>query len=133
MVQVEDVMDVMDVWFPTFVIVFQVDHSSGHDKFKPDGLNVNNQNAGFGGKAANLRTSLSLPASIIGIHPAIVETAKRGTFDVKLKAGDDQPMQFAEWDPKSDVASRGSVFFSLILGRFEERENQENPRLWCFL
>lgn len=112
LIQVEDVLDVMEAWFPGHEFLVEVDHSSGHDKFKPDGLNVNNMGAGVGGKQRMLRTSTNLNEKCIGPYPAVVKVPddtsktkrrKKRTacveFDVKLKKGDDQPMVFQPGDP----------------------------------
>ena len=111
LIQVEDVLDVMEAWFPEHQILMEVDHSSGHDKFKPDGLNVNNMSAGVGGKTQRkLRTSMDLTAECLGPHPAVVKLPgatsggrnkrkKKAEIDVKLKPGDAQPMVFQPGDP----------------------------------
>jgi len=118
LLQVEDVLDVMEIWFPGHEFLVEVDHSSGHDKFKPDGLNVNNMAANVGGKSQRLlRTSMSLVAESLGRHEAVVvrysdseakgEKKKKkpkkrkvlGEWNVKLKVGDDQSMVFQEGDP----------------------------------
>jgi len=52
--QVEDVLDVLYVAFGDkydFVPLF--DHSCGHDRMRPDALNVNGMNVGYGGKSAS--------------------------------------------------------------------------------
>ena len=83
----------------------EVDHSSGHDKFKPDGLNVHSMAAGVGGKSQKLlRTSKNLTADCLGTHAAVVKRVNNAgkvieEWNVKLKAGDDQPMVFQKDDP----------------------------------
>jgi hypothetical protein len=52
LLQTEDTLDVLEVLLPDHEILVEVDHSSGHDKFKQDGLNVNKMSAKFGGKQA---------------------------------------------------------------------------------
>jgi hypothetical protein len=52
--QLEDVLDVLYVAFGDkydFVPLF--DHSCGHDRMRPDALNVNCMNVGYGGKSAS--------------------------------------------------------------------------------
>ncbi|KAJ1448665.1 hypothetical protein M885DRAFT_573957, partial [Pelagophyceae sp. CCMP2097] len=62
LLQTEDVLDVLEAWLPGIEFLTEIDHSSGHDKFKPDGLNVYRMNANFGGQQAFIRTSEKLTA-----------------------------------------------------------------------
>jgi hypothetical protein len=50
LLQVEDTLDMLEVLLPDHEFLVEVDHSSGHDKFKQDGFNVNKMSAKFGGK-----------------------------------------------------------------------------------
>ena len=48
-VQLEDVTDVLKALYGTqFHFIFFFDHSSGHDKLRPNGLNSNGMNKYFG-------------------------------------------------------------------------------------
>ncbi|KAJ1449165.1 hypothetical protein M885DRAFT_573188, partial [Pelagophyceae sp. CCMP2097] len=64
--QTEDVLDVLEAWFSGIEFLVEIDHSSGHDKFKPDGLNVYRMNANFGGQQAFIRTSEKLTEDCLG-------------------------------------------------------------------
>jgi hypothetical protein len=56
--QFEDVIDVLKVMHRAYDFVFLLDHSAGHAKQRPDGLNQHRMNRSFGGKAAPLRSAL---------------------------------------------------------------------------
>ena len=56
--QVVDVLDVLEVLYPDKQLVLEVDHSSGHAKYRPDGLHVSNMNVKYGGKQKELRDSV---------------------------------------------------------------------------
>ena len=51
-VQFEDAVDFLKVMHPAVDFVFLFDHSSGHSKQRPDGLNQHRMNRLFGGKNA---------------------------------------------------------------------------------
>jgi hypothetical protein len=57
--QLEDCTDVFKVLYPQFDIVFELDHSSGHDKEKGDGLTTTPSMLGWehGGKQRSMRSS----------------------------------------------------------------------------
>jgi hypothetical protein len=57
--QLEDCTDVFKVLYPEFDIVFELDHSSGHDKEKADGLTTTQSMLGWehGGKQRSMRDS----------------------------------------------------------------------------
>ena len=57
-IQFEDAVDVLQVMHPTFDFVFLFDHSSGHAKQQPDGLNHHWMNRTFGGKATRMRDTI---------------------------------------------------------------------------
>ncbi|KAI2512867.1 hypothetical protein MHU86_1413 [Fragilaria crotonensis] len=56
--QFEDAVDVLKVMHPSFDFVFLFDHSAGHSKKRPDGLNQHRMNRSYGGKAAAMRDTL---------------------------------------------------------------------------
>lgn len=45
-----DIMDCFEVLYPAWQLVMEVDHSSGHAKYREDGLHVDNLNVKWGGK-----------------------------------------------------------------------------------
>ncbi len=57
--QLEDCTDTFKVLFPSFQIVYELDHSSGHDKEKADGLTTTPSMLGWehGGKQRSMRSS----------------------------------------------------------------------------
>ncbi len=57
-IQFDDAVDVLQVMHPTFEFVFLFDHSSGHAKQRPDGLNHHRMNRTFGGKANRMRDTI---------------------------------------------------------------------------
>ena len=50
-VQLEDCVDVLNVKYPQYDLVFLFAHSCGHDRQREDGLNVEKMLKGFGGRA----------------------------------------------------------------------------------
>jgi hypothetical protein len=56
--QVEDCCDVKTNLYPQYDFLFLVDHSSGHDKQRKDGLNMTRMTRNFGGTQRKLRDTL---------------------------------------------------------------------------
>ncbi|KAI2506094.1 hypothetical protein MHU86_8325 [Fragilaria crotonensis] len=74
--QFEDVIDVLKVMHPAYDFVFLFDHSAGHAKQRPDGLNQHRMNRSFGGKAAPMRSTIILrEQGYLGTFPRILEPA----------------------------------------------------------
>ena len=48
--QVEDCVDILQHTYPQFELLFLLDHSNGHDRMRPNGLNINKLNIRYGGK-----------------------------------------------------------------------------------
>ena len=86
--QFEDVVDVLKVMHPTFDFVFLFDHSSGHSKQRPDGLNQHRMNRSFGGKAVPRMRSTEI----------IQEEGFLGPFDRTVEPGDTQSLVFSPSD-----------------------------------
>ena len=84
--QLEDCFDVMRTIHPEFDAVFLVDHSSGHDKMRPDGLNCKRIRKNFGGKQPKMRSS------------KIIDETYLGNYDKLLNVGDIQTMVYSEND-----------------------------------
>jgi hypothetical protein len=53
--QLEDCIDVLQALYPQFDYLFMFDHSCGHDKKRPNGLNAPNLRKGFGGSQPKMR------------------------------------------------------------------------------
>ena len=86
--QLEDVVDVLNVKYgDRYEFVFYFDHSSGHDRLRPDGLNVNEMNKGFGGMQNNNMRNTK-----------IEDESHLGEYSPSLRVGDIQHMQFTEGD-----------------------------------
>ena len=88
-VQLEDCIDVLHVLHPDFDFIFLFDHSNGHDRLQPDGLNLNRVSVKFGGKQPKMRTSKLTSSTFFGPHH---------TTSSALQLGDSQTMQFSEID-----------------------------------
>jgi hypothetical protein len=86
-IQFEDAVDVLRVMHPQFDFIFLYDHSSGHAKQRPDGLNHFWMNCSYGGKATHMRTTL-------------IEQREGylGSFPQILEHGDTQSLVFSETD-----------------------------------
>ena len=72
---------------PSYDFVFLFDHSSGHAKQRPDGLNQHRMNRAFGGKAAPMRNTVIMQ-----------EEGFLGPFPRILEPGDTQSLVFASSD-----------------------------------
>ena len=49
-IQLEDCVDVLKTAYPDFQFLFLFDHSNGHNRYRPNGLNINKISIKFGGK-----------------------------------------------------------------------------------
>jgi hypothetical protein len=57
--QVEEAVDVLKTMHPSHDFVFLFDHSAGHAKQRPDGLNQHRmRNRAFGGKTALMQSTV---------------------------------------------------------------------------
>jgi hypothetical protein len=86
--QFEDAVDVLKVMHPSFDFVFLFDHSSGHSKQRPDGLNQFRMNRSFGGKAVPKMRSTKI----------LQEEGFLGPFDRSVEPGDIQSLVFSPMD-----------------------------------
>jgi len=87
--QFEDIVNTLRALYSTnYDFVFFFDHSSGHDKNRPDGLNENTINKFYGGNKAKMRDTKIENETYLGkfSHPR------------KLKVGDVQSMIFEDDD-----------------------------------
>jgi hypothetical protein len=64
-IQIEDLIDVLKVVFPSYNFLLLFDQSSGHTKKREDGLNTFNVNREHGGRVPDMRASV-LDAECIG-------------------------------------------------------------------
>ncbi len=73
--QFEDVVDCLKVLqHPNNHFVFLFDHSSGHAKQRPDGLNASRMNKSFGGKSPPMHPTVIVGDSgFLGPYPCILE------------------------------------------------------------
>ena len=84
-VQFEDIIDVLRVLYQDkYDFIFYFDHSSGHDRLRPDGLNAKMMNKGYGGTQLNMRESTIKDETYLGLY----------SHPHKLHIGDTQHMQF---------------------------------------
>eukprot|EP00733_Pompholyxophrys_punicea_P000443 Pompholyxophrys_punicea_v1_NODE_122_length_3354_cov_5.345862.p1 type:complete len:471 gc:universal NODE_122_length_3354_cov_5.345862:1263-2675(+) len=95
--QVIDLLDFFEFLYPMRQLLLEVDWSSGHAKFKSDGLHINNMNIGFGGKQKSCRSSI-LTSGSLGLEDASM-TWKGQVIDLKLKVGQTQSMIFLPGSP----------------------------------
>lgn len=96
--QCVDVMDCFEVLYPDWQLVMEVDHSSGHAKYREDGLHVNNMNVKWGGAKGSKMRNTTVTAECLGPHPATMQW-KGERYDCKLKPGDVQCPIFQVGDP----------------------------------
>jgi hypothetical protein len=88
--QLEDCVDALQILFPQFDFIFLFDHSNGHDRMQPDGLNMRKMNKLFGGQQPKMRPSTLMDKGCFGPHH---------TEAYKLQPGDTQSMVFESTDP----------------------------------
>ena len=88
--QLEDCIDVLKWAYPDFDFIFLFDHSNGHDRFQPDGLNMKKVSSKYGGKQPVMRSSLLSSKDFFGPYH---------TPSYPLQVGYTQLMQFTENDP----------------------------------
>jgi hypothetical protein len=87
--QLEDCIDCLQVLFPSYEYLFLFDHSNGHDRMQPEGLNTKRINKNFGGKQPMMRPSKLTNKHCFGPY-------HNKTF--KLQLGDTQHMNFTDLD-----------------------------------
>ena len=85
--QFEDTVDVLKVMYPNYKFVYLFDHSSGHSKQRPDGLNASRMNKGFGGKHIPMRSTVIEE-----------EEGFLGPFQRQLQVGNTQHLVFQSTD-----------------------------------
>ena len=87
--QLDDCVDCLKIIYPTYDFMFILDHSSGHDKQKADGLNACNMQVYYGGKQKHLRNTTILE-----------EDGYLGPYNhnKKLRVGDIQSFVYTETD-----------------------------------
>ena len=78
-IQLEDIVDVLIVLYPQYDYLLMFDHSNGHDRMQPDGLNANNINKLYGGKQPKMHDRLLTNDVILGSyknHTGILKTGE---------------------------------------------------------
>ncbi|CAM9157910.1 unnamed protein product, partial [Hapterophycus canaliculatus] len=71
--QCVDIMDCFEVLCPDWQLVMKVDHSSGHAKYREDGLHVGNTNLKWGGAKGGKMRNTTVTAACLGPNKAEVE------------------------------------------------------------
>ena len=87
--QIEDCVDVLFHTHPQFDFLFLLDHSNGHDRMRPNGLNLNKLNIRHGGKQPQMRDSILSSSEFGPFHSASIST---------LQPGHSQSMVFSSID-----------------------------------
>ena len=88
-VQFEDIVDVLKVLYSNqYDFIFYFDHSSGHDRLRPDGLSEKTMNKMYGGTQNKMRDTTIQDDTYLGLfsHPE------------RLKVGQVQSMQFQPYN-----------------------------------
>ena len=86
-VQFKDVLDCLKIMYLGWDFVFLFDHSSGHAKQRPDGLNAAKMNKSFGGKSPEMRQTLIAK-----------EEGFLGPFEQAVAVGQEQHLVFQPGD-----------------------------------
>jgi len=88
--QLEDCCDVVTSLYPQYDFLFLVDHSSGHDKQREDGLNVSRMTRNFGGAQRKMRdTQIKQEKGYLGPFPRILNPGD--IQSLVFKSTDDGP------------------------------------------
>jgi hypothetical protein len=87
--RLEDCIDYLKVLYPNFDYVFLFDHSNGHDRMQPGGLNAAKVGKNIGGKQSKMQDTVLIDASSFGPYHNISS---------KLQQGSMQTMSFTEND-----------------------------------
>jgi hypothetical protein len=69
----EDCADVLHTLYPQFDFLFLFDHSCGHDKQQPDGLNAENMAKSYGDKQNYLRPIIKQKKDYLGPYPRTLQ------------------------------------------------------------
>ena len=85
--QLKDCFDVLKCLYPQYDFLFLFDHSCGHDKQQPNGLNAENMLKNYGGQQSILRSKVIKE-----------ENGYLGPHLRTLKPGDEQHFTFQEND-----------------------------------
>ena len=88
--QFEDFIDCMSVLYPIYDVVWLFDHSCGHDRKRPDGLNLNGLSKGYSGKQVKMRTSeIKQIEGYLGPYTHLVNLLQIGSFQSMVFSEDD--------------------------------------------
>jgi len=127
--QLDDCVDCLKYLYPNYDILFMLDHSSGHDKQKPDGLNASKMQVNYGGKQSHLRDSvISQVDGYLGPfhHEKMLKVGDTQSF--VFKADDEGPFYLSDPDKearKFDVQS-GIRRRNLTKAELANRLNEQN-------
>ena len=89
-IQFEDCVDCLKVAYPHFDFAFLFDHSQGHAKKLPNGLDAYSMNKGFGGVQPQMREStIKQHNGYLGSHPLTINVGEIQSFT--FKSTDDGP------------------------------------------
>jgi hypothetical protein len=91
-IQLEDCVDVLQVLYPQFDFLFLFDHSNGHDRMQPNGLNSQKINKYFGGKQVKMRDSKLTNEKCFGpYHDQTFPLQLNSIQSMVYKEGDEGP------------------------------------------
>jgi hypothetical protein len=97
--QVEDCCDVVTNLYPQHDFLFLVDHSSGHNKQREDGLNVSRMTRNFGGAQRKMRdTQIKQEKGYLGPFPRILNPGD--IQSLVFKSTDDGPFWMSREERK---------------------------------
>ena len=120
--QIEDCVDCLTFIFPQFDYEFELDHSSGHNSERPDGLSTTSSviNLGWGGKQRKMRSSILSADDIGPLRHA--RTIPVGSSQSMVFSDDDIPPIFDPTAPKYDQPVQGqNITRSLNKGELEKK------------
>ena len=103
-IQVEDCVDCLKVMYPAFDFLFLFDHSCGHDRGQPDGLNAKQMNVDYGRKQPKMHpTMIQAEDGYLGPH----------RHSSVLKVGEEQEMVWPVYsDEEFDPSKHGPYWMT---------------------
>jgi hypothetical protein len=97
--QLEDCVDCLKILYPTFDFVFLFDHSNGHDRMQPNGLNLRKVRKNYGGRQPKMRESKNVDRSCFGpYHTKHFNLQPNGTQSMVFNPSDSGPFYMSVED-----------------------------------
>ena len=132
-IQFEDCIDVLcKLYGNQYEYVFYFDHSSGHDRLRPDGLNVNEMNKGYGGSQVKMRNTTIQSITYLGPHSPILQVGD--VQKMSFQFNDNGPFWLSEEEKRrskndrvSDIIEKKKYTKKQLLTALKEKTGMQPP------